>query len=310
MRLERSSTRDIALGCCARAAWYAFDAPCGRWTRSRDAASAAWGNELLVGLDDSSLFASSSRSEDAFEVALTRSGASSTWHVNRYALDAHLARTRDELARLGAPSAVRVAGLGHSTYGSELFPVAFARLSDRRAVREVVGEIGERLMFVYGTASQRAWYREAATWDGRRRLGGFRAVNFYTGESVVLPDSFAGLVTLMHAADILAVLEPERGVVRTAVGFALHLIRVAADMLSAAASSVKSRPLEEWAVKLRDEMLDDVTRRMARLDESSTTWSAADVRSLRESAVTRAVRRVADTRWDLVMVCRATGVLR
>lgn len=309
MRLERSSARDVALGCCARAAWYACDVPCGRWTRSSDGASAAWAGEMRDELDVAELCSSSSRAEDAFEAALIRSGASMTWHVRGRALDAHLERTRDELARLGAPSAVRAAGLGHSAYGSELFPVAFARLRDRRGVREVVGEIAERLMFVYGTASQRAWYREAARWDGRLRVG-FRAVNFYTGKSVVLSDSLAGLVTLMHAADILAVLEPERGVVSTAVGFALHLIRVAADMLSAAASAVESRPLEEWASKLRDEALDDVTKRMARLDESSASWSAADVRSLREAAVARAVRRVAETRWDLLMVCRATGVLR
>lgn len=311
MELRALDALAFALGVVARAMWYALGAP-GGWCLPRgDRARASWGggaNGLGLGtMRACGLFERVSVDAEATLGALLRArGSKAMAHVNGCALDAHLRRVEEELGMFGAPAIARLAGAAHSAYGSELYPGTLVRLRDRRVLREVLGDVGEMLVFVYGTASQRAWYRATL---GETRP--FVAVNFYTGERVEIQSgALVGIVTLMHAADIIAVLNPTRGALSTAVGFALHLMSVAAETLRAASkTSSDGKALQSLARTIEDVGLDEVTKRMAILSDSSATWRPEDVRDLRERAVARAVARLRSTRSDAIMVMRATGVL-
>ena len=82
--------------------------------------------------------------------------------------DAHLAAVRDILRDWRASPSVTLAGYAHTVYASELFPVPLAPFSRRRDVRALIGPRAERLVFLYATASQNAWYRRAASRSAAR----------------------------------------------------------------------------------------------------------------------------------------------
>ena len=65
------------------------------------------------------------------------------------------------LASWDLPEHVALAGYGHTLYGSELFPYAMGSFSvaARARARAAFGRDAEALMFLYGTCSQKRWYR-------------------------------------------------------------------------------------------------------------------------------------------------------
>ena len=96
---------------------------------------------------------------------------------------------------------------------------------------------------------------------GRRRI---RGCEFLHGETIRLTPVEAGLLTLMHAADILSVLTPTRERASTALGFAMYLVSSAADMLRAATRSPSGDAFawNEYADRLDASISDEIVRRM------------------------------------------------
>ena len=151
---------------------------------------------------------------DALYDALQAAGAARMKHAKRGAsFGDHLVDVARWLRIFrGEESALVLAGLGHTCYGSELFPAPLASLTDRVDVRRALGADTERLMFLYATTSQVRWYREVLRCnrpglqhfgedrETRPDAGRYRheaswpiAVNFYTGETCRLHGAEARL---------------------------------------------------------------------------------------------------------------------
>ena len=164
-RLERASAIAVARGAVARVAWYAFDRPCAWSLRACDRARVAWS-----GARDDAFDARATVDDDAEAIlleALREADAGKTTHV-RGTFEAHLTCARDWLRdALDAPAACATAGLGHSAYGSELFPVRLAGFGrDRAFFARACGEAE-----VDAAASSRM-SRGGGGWAARAEAGG------------------------------------------------------------------------------------------------------------------------------------------
>ena len=156
---------------------------------------------------------------DTLRRAFALAGAADVRHVAG-AFDEHLADVSRVLASWDVPEHVALAGYGHTLYGSELFPYAtgsFSRAA-RARVRAAVGRDAEELMFLYGTCSQKRWYRsvldvvlpaDVGVVRESRASAAFAVpeqVNAYTGESTRLTKTRFAFLCAMHAADIASTL--------------------------------------------------------------------------------------------------------
>ena len=214
------------LGALARVLWYLFGVPCA-WSLPRGAEreGARWGTsgdeeeDEARRLDDdgdgSSPRASHASRVDTLRRAFALAGAADVRHVAG-AFDEHLADVSRVLASWDVPEHVALAGYGHTLYGSELFPYAtgsFSRAA-RAEVRAAVGRDAEELMFLYGTCSQKRWYRSVldarfdddASRDAELELTIPEQVNAYTGERARLSNARFAFLCAMHAADIASTL--------------------------------------------------------------------------------------------------------
>ena len=232
MLLRRPGWARVALGALARVLWYLFGVPCA-WSLPRGAEreGARWGTsgdeeeDEARRLDDdgdgSSPRASHASRVDTLRRAFALAGAADVRHVAG-AFDEHLADVSRVLASWDVPEHVALAGYGHTLYGSELFPYAtgsFSRAA-RARVRAAVGRDAEELMFLYGTCSQKRWYRSVLdvilpddVVHESRASATFSVpeqVNAYTGESTRLTKTRFAFLCAMHAADIASTL-PSRG---------------------------------------------------------------------------------------------------
>lgn len=147
-----------------------------------------------------------SYSFSALEQQLSRQGAASVPHLNNKSLLDHCVLVRKILAQLGMPPHVCRAGLFHSVYGSELFPEAIVPMTHRCRVAGLIGEEAERLVYLYGTASQVHIYRtllsvnmkhtasesESAAGGGTAAAGGGTAATAQPGAAVVRGSVVAG----------------------------------------------------------------------------------------------------------------------
>src|SRR3981081_2667569 len=61
----------------------------------------------------------------------------------------HLCGTHDILTTWRQPERVRLAGAVHSAYATEAFPRALFDLSEREALRALIGDQAERLVYVF-----------------------------------------------------------------------------------------------------------------------------------------------------------------
>src|SRR5947207_13542919 len=66
----------------------------------------------------------------------------------------HLTATSKILEEWGCRSALCVAGLFHSVYGTEMFRVATQSLEDRTLLQRAISEEAETLVYLYGTISR------------------------------------------------------------------------------------------------------------------------------------------------------------
>ena len=232
--LSRPGVLRVARGALARAGWYCFGVPCAWSLEAHERDFARWGSEVLdespvtarhlVETMDDDVFGARF---DALYHALQAAGAARMKHAKRGAsFGDHLVEVARWLRIFrGEEGALVLAGLGHTCYGSELFPAPLASLTDRVDVRRALGADTERLMFLYATVSQVRWYREVLRCnrrglqhfgedrEARSDAGRYRddeswpiAVNFYTGETSRLHGGECAALTLMHAADIHSVL--------------------------------------------------------------------------------------------------------
>jgi len=76
-------------------------------------------------------------------------GAAGPEHNSRITLLEHVLGTYRVLERWGFDGDVLAAGLFHSVYSTQNFPIALASYDERAAVREVAGDGGERLAFLF-----------------------------------------------------------------------------------------------------------------------------------------------------------------
>jgi hypothetical protein len=235
MLLRRPGWARVLLGALARVLWYLFGVPCA-WSLPRGAEreGARWGTsgdeeeDEARRLDDdgdgSSPRASHASRVDTLRRAFALAGAADVRHVAG-AFDEHLADVSRVLASWDVPEHVALAGYGHTLYGSELFPYALGSFSRaaRAEVRAAVGRDAEELMFLYGTCSQKRWYRsvleivlpdDVASNGSRTGNAEFvvpEQVNAYTGESRGLTKTLFAFLCAMHAADIISTLPEGRG---------------------------------------------------------------------------------------------------
>jgi Domain of unknown function (DUF6817) len=70
----------------------------------------------------------------------------------------HLIRVAATLAEWGAGDEVRLAGLCHATYGTDGFDQTLLPIEDRPALRDVIGEAAEALVYLYAACDRRAVY--------------------------------------------------------------------------------------------------------------------------------------------------------
>jgi hypothetical protein len=331
MLLRRPGWARVLLGALARVLWYLFGVPCA-WSLPRGAEreGARWGTsgdeeeDEARRLDDdgdgSSPRASHASRVDTLRRAFALAGAADVRHVAG-AFDEHLADVSRVLASWDVPEHVALAGYGHTLYGSELFPYALGSFSRaaRAEVRAAVGRDAEELMFLYGTCSQKRWYRsvleivlpdDVVSNGSRTGNADFvvpEQVNAYTGESRRLTKTLFAFLCAMHAADIISTLPEGRGKrrgettsvsksekkkkkkARAAEVFCLRLLRVAA-------AATRSDP--------------DATKRFPNLERALlfavSNW-ATDMGSdvCIEETTLEGLRRCASDAW---LVARATGL--
>ena len=147
--LERPGVLRIARGALARAGWYMLGKPAVWCLHHHEREYARWGGTMygdespvtarkLVEEMDDDVFGARF---DALYNALQAAGASSMRHVKKGAsFGDHLV----DVARLlrvfrGKEGSLVLAGLGHTCYGSELFPAPLASLADRGDMRRALG---------------------------------------------------------------------------------------------------------------------------------------------------------------------------
>lgn len=99
----------------------------------------------FLGRDVTDLRAMSDRREQLLQAL----GADATAHGDRLLLD-HLRGVHALLYRWRGDDAVSRAGLFHSIYGSQAFPVVLASPADRMRVSAVIGALSEAIAYAFG----------------------------------------------------------------------------------------------------------------------------------------------------------------
>jgi hypothetical protein len=190
--------------------------------------------------------------EDRVAAMLRARGSSSTPHLDGVTLDDHLSHVASILKRWRAPRSIVVAGLAHTAFGSEFLPVRAMPFASRRVAEETCGAWAERMMFLYGTASQSKLYRavmrekedeeeEEEEDDARKNSPHhhrFEVTNVYTNETMPLTHAEAGFLLMMHAADVASTIFASKKNLRIKThptartyyrgAFAIHALRRAA----------------------------------------------------------------------------------
>jgi len=105
---------------------------------------------------------------------LRERGAESIEHPGG-TLYAHLCRVQQRLAALGAVTYLQLAGLTHAAYGTDGFNRALLPWTDRAALRAVVGDEAEDLVYLYGACDRdHTWSTLAGTGTVHDRFTGER----------------------------------------------------------------------------------------------------------------------------------------
>ncbi len=103
--------------------------------------------------------------------ALAARGANEIAHPGGTLL-AHLERVHLKLDTWAARPAVRLAGLCHAFYGTDGFGTALGEVTDRSALRRLVGEEAEALVYFYGGCERDFSYPRLVDGEFRDRFTG------------------------------------------------------------------------------------------------------------------------------------------
>jgi hypothetical protein len=93
---------------------------------------------------------------------LRRCGAEAIEHPGG-TLYAHLCRVQERLAALGSDVDTQRAGLAHAVYGTDGFDLALLDWTDRKQLRDLIGDDAEALVYLYGACDRRRTWRDLAT---------------------------------------------------------------------------------------------------------------------------------------------------
>lgn len=163
------------------------------------------------------------RSQLAF---LRRLGFADLQHDSHVPFLSHLIGTRRLLAEWGERPALCDAGLFHSAYGTEYFPVD--RPADRDEVRALIGADAEEIVWLWCTIRRDTFAAIESTFTFGSRDGG----------TIELDAPRASDIATLWAADTVEQIgrmtPDERGFARS-LGEVLHLARPAARQAAAAA---------------------------------------------------------------------------
>ncbi len=97
-------------------------------------------------------------------------GAAGPVHNSHITLLEHVLGTYRVLDRWGFDDDVMAAGLFHSVYGTQNFPIALATYDEREAVRAVAGVGGERLAYLFCIKESASLFELAESVARRRAL--------------------------------------------------------------------------------------------------------------------------------------------
>ena len=146
--------------------------------------------QLTVRVDAS---ASARPSANRCAELLERLGARSVRHGRGRTLYQHLLETSTILGVWAQPLHVREAGALHSVYGTDVFRGRLLGLERRAEIRALVGEQGERLVYLFAVLPRADVF---ATFD---RAGRIPDTVVQLGDERVTPDEFAELLILQMA---------------------------------------------------------------------------------------------------------------
>jgi len=160
---------------------------------------------------------------------LRRLGFDDLTHDSHVPFLSHLLGTRRLLVEWGERPAMCDAGLFHSAYGTEYFPVE--QPADRAEVRALIGEEAEEITWVWCTIRR----------DAIEPADPFTTVDRHTGSAMALSETMVADVATLWAADTveqIARMDIGEGGFAGGLGRVLHLARPAAI---SAAEQVRSR---------------------------------------------------------------------
>lgn len=128
------------------------------------------------------------------EELLHELGADATTHGDRVLLN-HLRGVYALLYRWRGDDAVSRAGLFHSVYGSQAFPVSLALETDRLRVRKVIGEKSEVIAYTFGRSDRNFMFQSGPAPS--------KLLDRITGEVIDLELEFLQSLVEIEAANML-----------------------------------------------------------------------------------------------------------
>jgi hypothetical protein len=130
---------------------------------------------------------------------LVERGAAAPEHNSGVTLLEHITGTYRVLERWGFSDDVLAAGLFHSVYSTQNFPLALASYDERSIVREIAGVDGERLAFLFCVKRSDSLFSLAARVT-HGESGELRLADWRTGEThAVSAHDVTALVNLVAA---------------------------------------------------------------------------------------------------------------
>ncbi|HEX7080648.1 MAG TPA: hypothetical protein VF329_06515 [Gammaproteobacteria bacterium] len=100
-------------------------------------------------------------------------------------LAAHLEGTYQLLRLWGNSEPICLAGLYHAVYGTDDFPHMLIGLESREQVRELIGEMAERLVYIYGACDRSFTYRQIIRESGPQYRDRFTGRTFALDHSLL-----------------------------------------------------------------------------------------------------------------------------
>ncbi|SRR5579871_211430 len=140
---------------------------------------------------------------DTFEAGLELLrdlGGESVRH-SRGTLIGHLVATHNLLRDWGAPESLCLAGLFHSVYGTEGFPIQIAPLAARDVIRKTIGPEAEAIAWAFGMCTNKSfWHVVSLLSSSGTAEAEYVLTNRISGDGLICPkERFLSIVNLTLA---------------------------------------------------------------------------------------------------------------